>query len=508
VRTIAIINQKGGSGKTTTAINLAAVIAKRGLRTLLVDVDPQSHCALGLAIPENRIDLQIGDAMLAPDDRPVDTARLLWRIAKDLDLAPCTTKLAGLEAARGGLADREDRDLRLRSVLQRLAPSYDWCLIDCPPSIGLLTFNALRAAEEVLIPVETGYFAMRGAAKQVQTIRALCRRFGVSPSYRMLPTLHNEDSILSCDVLAQLQQEFEEALVPVVIRDDAHLRESAALGVPVIDHAPLSRGAADYSALASWLIEHAPEQGEPGPAAETIAPLGAPPSQLPVMVAAPERPWDGDADEPGDQHRAQSPYVPAVAEPPVASPVSRAAELAERTRRLVERSGELNRRLPPEAPRHGVVIEVEQIEPPAHPAEPALTPAQAAPARSPTPRRSTTRERAPAQRFGVHCTEDGTWFVQPGGPHTSICIAGDHNGWAPLASVLHYNPRKGVHELCVAVPPGRYRYRLVVNGQWMADPYNPISEPNPYGEINSVLVVEPRQGRPAANGAASPVMEI
>ncbi len=506
MRTIAIINQKGGSGKTTTAINLAAVIAKRGLRTLLVDVDPQSHCALGLAIPENRIDLQIGDAMLAPDDRPIDTSRLLWRIAKDLDLAPCTTKLAGLEAARGGLADREDRDVRLRLVLQRLASSYDWCVIDCPPSIGLLTFNALRAAEEVLIPVETGYFAMRGAAKQVQTIRALCRRFGVSPSYRMLPTLHNEDSILSCDVLTQLQQEFEEALVPVVIREDSHLRESAALGVPVIDHAPLSRGAADYSALASWLIEHAPEPGEPGPAVEMIAPCGAPPSSLPVMVAAPEQRWDVDADETTEDPRVDRPYAPAVTVTPAASPVSRAAELAERTRRLVERGGEINRRLAPEPPRHGVVIEVEQIEPPGA-GEAASAPSHATAVRPQPPRRTTTRERAAAPRFGVHFTDDGAWFVQPGGPHTSICIAGDHNGWNPLASVLHYNPRKGVHELCVAVPPGRYRYRLVVNGQWMADPYNPIKEPNPYGEINSVLVVEPRHTPAADTGAAIPVME-
>jgi chromosome partitioning protein len=101
VRTFAVVNQKGGCGKTTTAINLAGVFAGRGHRTLLVDMDPQGHCAAGLAIPEQRVDLHIGDAMLAPDDKPVDPQRLLWRVSRNLDLAPATLRLAALEAGRG-----------------------------------------------------------------------------------------------------------------------------------------------------------------------------------------------------------------------------------------------------------------------------------------------------------------------------------------------------------------------------------------------------------------------
>lgn len=118
MRTIAVINQKGGCGKTTTAINLAGVFASRSLRTLLVDVDPQSHCAAGLAIPEQRIDLDIGDAMLDPGE--FDPSRLLWRVSRNLDLAPSRMKLAGLEAARGGLADRPGNDRALASALGRL----------------------------------------------------------------------------------------------------------------------------------------------------------------------------------------------------------------------------------------------------------------------------------------------------------------------------------------------------------------------------------------------------
>ncbi len=477
VRTIAIINQKGGSGKTTTAINLAAVMARRGQRTLLVDLDPQAHCALGLAIPESRIEYQIGDAMLG-DERSIDPSRLLWHISRNLDLAPCTTKLAGLEAARGGLAEREDRDTRLRSVLSRVASRFDICLIDCSPSIGLLTFNALRAASEVLVPVETGYFALRGAGKQVQTIKALCRRFRINVPYRILPTLHDHDSILSGDVLGELQRSFESVVIPVVIRFDQHLKESAALGVPVVDYAPVARGASDYESLAGWLLENPPASTEADiePADE---PLDGPISPaFPVIVASPEgERFARDTDvERKDMN---------VGVEPVAAPVSRAAELAERTRRLSTRHAEVGRRIDTEPSNPGVVIEVEQIA--ASDTDAPRTDVD------PTSRkRSSPREKF-TEGFGVRYTDQGVFFTHPGGPHTIVSIAGDHNAWSTSTCIMRYNPRLRQHELLLPVPPGRYRYRLVVNGQWMADPYNPLSEPNPYGGINSVFVVTANQ---------------
>src|SRR6185295_1028065 len=140
VRIISIINQKGGCGKTTSAINLAGITARKGFRTLLVDLDPQSHCAAGLAIPEQRIDLDIGDAMLAAPEQQIDPSRLFWRASRNLDLAPSRMKLAGLESSRGGMADKPDKERRLANVLSRFARNYDICFIDCSPSIGLLTF--------------------------------------------------------------------------------------------------------------------------------------------------------------------------------------------------------------------------------------------------------------------------------------------------------------------------------------------------------------------------------
>jgi chromosome partitioning protein len=275
VRTIAIINQKGGCGKTTTAINLAGVLASAGKRTLLVDLDPQSHCAAGLAIPEQRLDIQIGDAMLAPADAPLDWTRLLWRISRSLDLIPSSVKLAGLEAPRGGLAGADDAEKRLDRVLLRVADQYDICLIDCSPSIGLLTFNALVAAQEILIPVETAFFALQGASKQVSTIKALAKRLGVSPSYRILPTMHDPNSPLSCDVLDEVTRRFEGKVAPTVIRFDQRLREAASFGQPVIEYAPESVGAEDYLALGRWVLDSYPAIARPSaPAASTSrAPL-------------------------------------------------------------------------------------------------------------------------------------------------------------------------------------------------------------------------------------------
>lgn len=482
MRTIAIINQKGGSGKTTTAINLAAVMARRGQRTLLVDLDPQAHCALGLAIPESRIEYQIGDAMLG-DERSIDPSRLLWHISRNLDLAPCTTKLAGLEAARGGLAEREDRDVRLRTVLARVASRFDVCLIDCSPSIGLLTFNALRAASEVLVPVETGYFALRGAGKQVQTIKALCRRFRINVPYRILPTLHDHDSILSGDVLGELQRSFESVVIPVVIRFDQHLKEAAALGVPVVDYAPVARGSSDYESLAGWLLDNPPahSDAEIEPIDE---PLDGPVSPvLPVRVESPDGERitaDSDVERKDVGTNVETPAVP----------MSRAAELAERTRRVATRHAEVGRRVDTEVPTTSVVIEVEQLAS-------ADTEVPRSEIEATGRKRTSVRERF-VEAFGVRYTDQGVFFTQPGGPHTIVSIAGDHNAWSTSTSIMRYNPRMRQHELLLPVPPGRYRYRLVVNGQWMADPYNPLSEPNPFGGINSVFVV-------AANQEPAPV---
>lgn len=466
VRTIAIVNQKGGSGKTTTAINLSAALAALGHPTLLVDLDPQSHCALGLAIPDARIDLHVGDALLAPDDRQLDVARLLWAVRSGLHLMPSTTKLAGLEAPRGGLASRPDRDSRLRTTLRKLADRYTWAIVDCSPSIGLLTFNALRAADVVLIPVETGYFALRGAEKQVAALEAMSRRMGEAPHYRVLATMHDPASALSRDVVAELHKRFGSAVVPTVVRQDGRLKEAASLGVPIVDYAPRSKGAEDYLELARW-VERRLSDGEAiAPAHRAVATtlFGAPGEARYSGATTCPAPAD---DATGDMEDAS-----AAVEHEVGPAMSRAAELAARANRLAATTEELQRnRMRDER----VVHAMAEI----------TAPTDAFIAHAP---RAAAQSEV-ARFFGARHTPRGVLFVQPGDPGQELAIAGDHNGWSTTATPMRFNAALGVYETVIEAKPGSLRYRLVIDGRWMTDPYNPDAVTNAFGEKDSVVHV-------------------
>jgi chromosome partitioning protein len=254
VRTFSIVNQKGGCGKTTTSINLAAVYARRGKRTLLVDMDPQSHCAAGLGVPEDQIECHIGDAMVAKHDETLQRDDFLWEISRNLHLAPSTMMLSALEAPGGALQTLPDRDRRLESLLALWGKDFDICVIDCPPNIGLLTYNSLRAATEALIPVETGYFSIRGARRQRKTIDALIARIGKPLPCRIIPSIHRP-SPLARKLLHSLQESFAPEVAPTVIRDHETIREAASFGQPVIEFAKDSEADRDFEALVSWLEE-------------------------------------------------------------------------------------------------------------------------------------------------------------------------------------------------------------------------------------------------------------
>jgi chromosome partitioning protein len=440
--TIAIVNQKGGSGKTTTAVNVACELARRGERTLLVDMDPQSHCALGLSAPETRIERGTAEVMLGL----ATIADVAWEVGRGLDLAPSTTGLAGVEAARGGLADADDRGERLAKALDATGDRYAWRLIDCPPSIGLLTYNALRAADEVLIPVEAGYFALRGAVRQVAALEALDRRTGRRTRRRIVLTMHDPLRAVCRDVRDRLTERFGSDVAPIAIRYDLSVKEAAALGIGVVEHAPGSCAADDYEALTEWLVDR-------------VAPRSDEPASEPARVEVEAK----------------------------TSTVSRAAELAARTRALLARSAELAAR---GAPASGVAATG-----PSNGRAPAREPggvalavdrsADPTPARGPAP--------TDARSFGVRETSRGLLFVFPAGPHAEIYVASDVNGWSTRAHRMRFNDSIGAHELCVRFPAGRHRYRYVVDGEWIPDPHNPRTEPNPFGGLDSVVEVGARR---------------
>jgi len=261
MRSLAIINQKGGCGKTTVATNLSACLASQGRRTLLVDMDPQGHCAVGLAVPEEQIEQNMYDVLIsAHTDRKTELKSIIWQIGQNFDLAPAGIELAALEPQ---LAGRDRREDCLKEVLTRDAGPYDFVVIDCPPGVGLLTFNALRAAQEVIIPVETGYFALHGLTRQLETLSVLRQQCQQEIRIRVLPTMYDVRTKLAREVLSELKKHHSDYLFKTVVNFNTKLKEASSFGQAISEYDPVSRGMRDFMALAREIIETFPTT--PGP---------------------------------------------------------------------------------------------------------------------------------------------------------------------------------------------------------------------------------------------------
>ncbi len=492
MRTFAVINQKGGCGKTTTAINLAACFAELGKKTLLVDMDPQGHCGLGLAIPDTQLEHSIADVLLAQGNADFDFNDVLWQISARLDLAPSNVALAAVEQRLG---QAPDRDRRLSKVLARVADQYDCCVIDCPPSIGLLTFNALRAAREVIIPVETGYFALAGAVKQTATLQVLADRVGHEICLYVLPTLYDVRTNMAREIVTELKKHFGDRVLNIPIHYSSKLKEAASFGQPITEYDPASRGCQDYERVARHLLATTPTPTRllGGIDTETLGvtvvpePMPAEPVVLGQHIDYRKPPTPAaDADRLPNAVPLRAAAGAAEAEPavtvareepriPAAAPASnRAAELVQRARALAERTSELQQRLAADP-------DVQRIERELH--------AAGEPPRDPQAQRSLAQKLA--DFYGVRMTSQGALFVQPVVPGARrVFLAGDFNEWSPVATPMHKNSRLNVWQTCLPLPPGRYQYKLVVDGKWTADPHNARTETNPFGEVNSVIVVE------------------
>lgn len=253
MRCIAVINQKGGCGKTTVVTNLAACLAIQGRRTLLVDMDPQSHCAVGLAVPEDQIERNIYDVLIsAHSDTKTELMSIVWQIAQNFDLAPAGIELAALEPQLVGQDRREDC---LKYILSNEGASYDYIVIDCPPSVGLLTFNALRAANEVIIPVETGYFALHGLSRQLETLEVLKQQCQQDITFRILATMYDVRTKLAREVLSELKKQHSSDMFKTVINFNTKLKEACSFGQAITEYDSSSKGMRDFMSLARELTE-------------------------------------------------------------------------------------------------------------------------------------------------------------------------------------------------------------------------------------------------------------
>jgi chromosome partitioning protein len=248
VRVLSITNQKGGCGKTTTAINLSACLAERGMRVLLVDMDPQAHATLGLnAAAGGAHRSAIHELLLAPGDL---SARAV-SIRNNLDLVPAGDELLFLD---GELAATPDGEERLRECLLRTTGSYGFVIIDCPPSLGTLTLSALRACDSILIPVEIGFFSLNGVGNFLRAIRRHRPGWLKEKKIRAVATMYDRQTSFAREVHEEIRTFFGEALYSTVIHRNVRLKESTSYGMPVVDYDRKARGTEDYSALAAEVI--------------------------------------------------------------------------------------------------------------------------------------------------------------------------------------------------------------------------------------------------------------
>ena len=243
-QTIACANQKGGVGKTTTVVNLTSQLVRNGDRVLVVDLDPQGNATSGFGIDRNRLDGSIYDAII--DGTPLGERIVPTSVG--VDLAPSAIALAGAEVELAGAAARERRLARL---LQPVADRYDHIFIDCPPSLGLLTVNALTAADAVLIPLQSEYYALEGLTQLLATIELV--RDHLNPRLAIdgvVLTMADGRTNLSAEVAAEARRHLGQLVYETVIPRSVRLSEAPSHGLPIDRYAPGSRGAAAYEALA------------------------------------------------------------------------------------------------------------------------------------------------------------------------------------------------------------------------------------------------------------------
>lgn len=371
MKTIAVANQKGGCGKTTTSINLAGALADSGKRILLIDLDPQSHATFGLGITGQMIDRSIYSALTDNPDKKRSIADCVINVSQNLDIVPSNILLSTLEQE---LKDKEDAVSRLHQALCSSTLNYDYAIIDCPPSLGFLTFNALRASEQVVVPIDMSVFSLMGVGKLLGMLELIKIKLGHSARINAIATLYDKRTKYSETMLGEITSFFRDQMFKTVIRASVSLKKAASKGVPVIQFDKNSNGARDYASLGQEFLR-----------ADGVAEFEKTMAQTPALAEAP-------------------------------------------------------------APR-------------------ALAPQET--------------ENALAQkevRFLVNAPEA-----------KDIYIVGDFNHWKISDENKLLKISDGKWEKRVGLQPGRYKYKFVVDGEWILDAENAERELNAFGTFDSIV---------------------
>jgi len=284
MRTIAVMNQKGGCGKTMTAINLAAFLAREQQRVLLVDMDPQGHATLGV------LSGSVGSSTMCevfeaePGDQPIRLRHITRPARENLDVAPSDIRLSEIPERLAGVAGRETI---LADNLAEVRARYDFAIIDCPPNVGLLTLNALRACSEAIVPMDPSFFSLHGLGKQLETFDALEKQTGHRITPRVLLTLYTGRTPFVRAVVDEIRSHLSGRHFETIIRYSVKLAEAASHGVPIAHYARCCAGYEDYQALTAEVLQQDTEspKGERITFADVVTPIEDDDSERPLPPA-------------------------------------------------------------------------------------------------------------------------------------------------------------------------------------------------------------------------------
>ena len=249
-KAIAIFNQKGGVGKTTTNINLAACLAIKGKRVLVVDIDPQGNTTSGLGIAKKGLADTMYDVIIVDGYDPKNAIR--HTVVKGLDIIPASVELAGAEVE---MVQLEGRDKRLKRALDKIKESYDYIFIDCPPSLGLLTINSLTAVDSVLIPIQCEFYALEGVSQLMSTISLVKKSMNPNLEIQgVILSMFDGRTNLSIQVVEEVKKYFKQKVYTTVIPRNVRLAEAPSYGLPIMEYDPKSTGARAYMEFAEEFL--------------------------------------------------------------------------------------------------------------------------------------------------------------------------------------------------------------------------------------------------------------